>query len=608
MKHKYLRALIKRTVPQNDFVLKKCNLVIDGTNYFKNTYKRSGCQFILGGEYDRYALYLKNELKRFVDSDVTCYVIFNGAKKADIDVRLKIHQYIINDVNTIEPGKEDNFYSEPIFVKDVVKEVLEELQIKYYVAEYTSTGDIVSAAKNLNCPVLTFNFEYCLYGVSCITPNTISFDNESKRLKCSIFKREACKKAFSLGDTMPIFITLVDEDSLYYSRLPEIIECRSNNLLPSVLRWVRRQVKEGALRTITRNLNDNERAAFMKSYDANDKVYHDKWCTSATKKSYDNKKKLLSKSDEHWFSKGVATGRIAAPYINLKYKGSFSGSWLIHDKNKEDAMLSAIDIVLFVYELITDSEQSSITFVGRKGNKSCVWAFKKETNDTKISNESLFEFQYKKHKQTEHKTVSDLFRYFIKQVMPGFKFELLKKIPEDCRILIITLVYFCSRNRDAIFFAYSILLSYVMLGPVSEKTGIIKRSNFHLSHNLQDDDTSTDGLTFQACAFAANTLMDLFHVDDIKKKFNRSILHTLAEFQHCLQHMNYLNKLCGEKIESTVYHKAFNATFVYNAYLKIEGVDRPMRYFEERLRNSPVLEYYKNIERVFEECLTVTSI
>lgn len=580
MKYKLLRSHLKRNSKKHSRTLKDCTLVIDGSSCFKDaySYKKSGCQFILGGEYDRYASYLKNILKPFVENNITCVVIFNGGMKVDLERRKEIHQNVINNRDAIQPGRDENIYCEPIFVQDVQREVLEELGIQYYVTEYNNKEAMFTVAKYFDCPILTNNFEYRLYGVKCIVPNSLIFSNT---ISCDVL----CKvELYMPKDMIPIFLTLIDEDSSFFKKLPRIINCQEKNLIASVLRWATRQSKDVALKDVLKNLKDEtEREIFINTCEE-----HTKLCKADDQMAIQYFESGMVKND--YFLDRVANGKIAVPYINLKNNATFSGSWLIVDKEKDDAILPAIDIPLFIYGILTNSENVKITFIGRKLNKSEVWDIEGEFRAT----EGLL----KKIQNSERHVFND----YVRKILPGFVFMWLKPLPEDCWVLIIACLYFCKRNKDFINFAYSFMLSYVMLGPVSEKVGVIKKSNFLSLNDFDKSEDSSEDMKTKDCALATIKLIDLFYADKIISIFNRRILHSLAEFQHYLQHLNYLNKFCGGTIKCTVYHKVLNISFVYNVYQKIEK-DNSLKYFETTLCNSPVLTYFKKMINVFDECL-----
>ncbi|KAJ2945444.1 hypothetical protein O0L34_g256 [Tuta absoluta] len=574
----HLRALMKRISPAADHTLKNCELVIDGRSFFKDSYKKSGCQSLYGGEYDRYADYLKSTLKPFTESNITCYIIFNGAMEAGLERRKEIHENVIDNIRKIDPDDKDA-YCEPIFVKDVWKQVLDELNIKYFVTEHDSWNTIFFVASIFKCPILTRNYEYSLRFVNCISPKSLVFNENDKEIACKIFESGNVRYKFRLKHKLlPLLLTLVDESKVYFKKLPIIVDCsKPKNIMGQVLRWIRWQtdVLEETLQKIRDILSEEEAEEFFNIYQKNEEL-----CRSSKH----------SAAVRHFRQDNtIGKNKVPIPYINLICSGIFSGSWVVFDEDQEDAMLPALDIILYACKCMKFKKHAKITFVGRDRDEACVWNVDNSWDEIDIKN-------------------VDLFKNFILEKLPGFDFKHLDAAPKECWILILTLVYYYNKKSD-LNFAYSIILSYVMMGPVSENVGLIKRSNF-ICPEERSNDVDTNGLKTNDCVSIIESMMDLFYVKNAKRLFDRKILHTFAEFQHCLQHMNYLNKVCGKKIQiqPTIYHKTINATFAYNIYLKTKAVADLNKYFEKRLKKSTVFDYFKRIVLVYEACLSSVRI
>ncbi|KAI5636601.1 hypothetical protein NE865_10717 [Phthorimaea operculella] len=576
MTYTHLRALMKRLSPATDHTLKNCDLVIDGRSYFKDSYKKSGCQSLFGGEYDRYADYLRSTLKPFLESNITCYVIFNGGMEASLERRKEIHEKVIDNVSKIDPDDKDA-YCEPIFAKDVWKQVLDELNIKYYVTEHDSWNTMFWVAEKFKCPILTKNYELSLRFVNCISPKSLMFNKNDKEIACKIFESENIRSKFRLKHKLlPLFLTLVDESSAYFKKLPVIVDCsKPKYIMGKVLRWVRWQtdVLEETLQKIREILTEEEAEEFFNVYQKNEELCRRSKNSAAVRHFKQDKK--------------IGNSKIPIPYINLICSGIFSGSWVVFDEDQEDAMLPALDIIFYACKCMKFKKEAMITFVGRDGNVACAWNVDNSWDEIDVNN-------------------VDLFKNFIIEKLPGFDFKHLEAVSEECWILIITLVYYYNKKHD-LNFAYSIILSYVMMGPVSENVGLIKRSNF-ICPEERSNDVDKNGLKTNDCVSIIESMMDLFYVKNAKRLFDRKILHTFAEFQHCLQHMNYLNNLCGKKIEPTIFHKTINATFAYNIFIKTKDVKDLNKYFEKRLKRSTVYDYFKRTVVVFNDCLQSVGI
>ncbi|KAJ8712125.1 hypothetical protein PYW07_004967 [Mythimna separata] len=308
MKFTSLRRYIINKNLSSPHVLGDCELIIDGDSFFRDTYKKSGCQFVLGPDCDRYADFIINALSLFVDNNVKCYVIFSGARQYDIAKRKEIHQSNIFDRNYALMDLAA--YFEPLLVNDVQKQVLKEMSIKYFVSEYGSLEAIVGVARKLKCPVLTNNLEYCCFGVSCITPNSLEHVKGISKIKCSIYENDKVKTAIGVYDKMPILLALLNESAGYLEMLAEVIGNKDIDMITPVIRWVKRQKEANAISAVSTAIDDDEQNNIFKAvYDKIETIYKYPLCNLAVKYFERERDYGIFKDDKKWFAKGVANGK-----------------------------------------------------------------------------------------------------------------------------------------------------------------------------------------------------------------------------------------------------------------------------------------------------------
>lgn len=588
MKFTSLRQCIKSKNVWSPHILLDCDLVVDGDSFFKDSYRNSGCQYILGPECDRYADFIRKKLTTFLDSNIKCHFIFKGVTKSSMDKRKEIHESIIchrtaTNINMVP-------YFQPLFVRDVQKQILEEMDIKYFVCEYDSMEAIIGVATKLKCPVLTDKIEYSLFvGVSCIPTKSVLRVNGSKSLICTIYENEKVKNAFGVYNKTPMLLALLNENGAYFENLKELIVDMEIDAVWPVVKWVKRQREATLVSTVLKGIYEDKHKDDLKVvYERIQTLYVYPLCNLAVKYFQRDRVHGLFPDDKKWFVKGVSNGRIAPAYIHLKKEAFLFGSTLMYDSKRPDALLAAFEIVSYSHCLLTNSQSSTITFIGRQDDNTVV----QEISRCWVKNirqRGIFTKlrDGKKLKANE----CDVFKEFVEEVLPGFNFSNLELVPSNCWLLIITLFYYIlKKNKSFIDAAYCILLSYIVLGPVSKRVDKLKKAESE-SHIEMD------------CMFFYNNLKFMFEKADLSQKYNSSVVSSFLEFQHCLQHINYLNKLCGEKIPCTVYHKTYNATFIFNLFTFIENKNHLMEYLESKFAGSFCLKMYKNVVDGFEKCL-----
>ncbi|XP_075979439.1 uncharacterized protein LOC142978763 [Anticarsia gemmatalis] len=598
MKYPALRQYMKaiKNLSESHTLDKDSKLVIDAQSYFKNSYKESGCQSTLGTDCDKYADYLIKKLSCLKAHNIECMVIFSGATQKDMQNIEETYQTIIDKRKSIEQNKRNPPHFEPLFVKDVQKQVLDEMNIKYFCSEYDSADAIVSVAKTYKCPVLTDNIEYCLFGVSCIS---LSLKPEGNMLHCTIYNHDNYRTSFGVYNKMPVLLTVLNEAMDLSDAVPVLSHNIDATDIRSVTRWVKQN--KNAIKIIADKMCDEiKRKEFLELHEKIKILYLYPSCNLAVKYFQRDKPYGLFKDDKKWFSRGVANGRIAVPYINMKRKGFITGSTLVNDSSQPDAMRAAADIIAYSHCLLTNSQKSVLTLIGKK-NFVCEIATRElsKTFTREISNRGIFTKHGKLKNRLDVNLAENPFRLFFKELWPGHSPLILdvKLVPADCWVLVITLAYYVHKiNREFKDAAYYILLSYLMLGPISKRLDMEKYSLLRLESTKEFRDMY-NGLQF------------LFKKVDLVNNYNVEFLHSLAEFQHCLQHMNYLNKLCGETLNTTdipctVYHDTFNATFVYNTSLFMKNKEKLMEYLESNFQGSKPLKLYKDIVNGFEKYLS----
>ncbi|XP_026735684.1 uncharacterized protein LOC113499402 [Trichoplusia ni] len=589
-----LRWYIKGRKLTSPHQLSNCHIVIDGDSYFKEILDKSNGTAV-GLNCDTYADILTKNLTALLENHVHCYVIFNGAAKLDLLKQKKSQQRIIdNSLN--DPKCSGQFH--PKLMKDIQKQVLDEMGIKYFVCEYECTEAVVGVARKFKFPVLTNRIEYCLLGVSCIPIDSMEIEDSTKKINCSIYEHEAVKTAIGVYKKMPVLLTIFHETGDYVAKLSKVMMCGPNDVIP-VIRWVKRQREEVLIAAISKSLQDDkEKAAFMERYENIKNLYLLPPCNLAVKYFQKSRPHGLFRDDRKWFAKGVSSGRIAIPYINLKKKGVICGSSLVNDVNQPDAILAAIEIIAYSHCILKNSQDSHITLIGRTGNQCTIREIHTHF-DSKISNRNLFESR-RSSKFANLLQNENYVENFLENALPGYelkeKCNIFLKMP-DSWILIMSLVYYIhKKNKNFVNGAYSVLLSYFVLGHVSYKLDSLK------SQNNTRVEGSRDSKIINDCQYIYNGLQFLFKSVDSGKQDNR-IVHSFSEFLHCLQHLNYLNKLCGNRYVSTVYHDTYNATFVYNTFLFIKDKEHLMRFLETTFEGSSELSVFKNVVEDFETCL-----
>lgn len=561
--------------------LKNCSVVIDGQNYLYHAYKESMLPYVFGSEADNYAKYLRYRFGMFKEANVKCYIVIKGG---DPYIEKKI-----NGLQTTNFDFDTNQYLPPVITKDVFKDVLNEIGVAYSVCVGDSKDESVALALKLGCPVISYDIEFCFKKAPYVPHLTIQYDNATNSIKCRQYKLQEFLQNNSLTEKKAaIFaalsdITLFPEyffDSLLqtWGVLHEDLPVRHRNLL----KWLSQNSDDVIRGGITNALSSE--------YDENKFwIYCDNIMESMRKNEAGivsdyliDSKLIITREDPLWFEKGVATKKISSAYVNLYTLKLIEGSLAIEDTNGDDSIMLSMDIIKYVYNLLTNFKGAKIHLYRYSD---CHIPVEIDTEDTCIKKpnyrckESVFENGCSQVKRFK------LFEHFLSENQ--IKTEALVNLPEEAIVLFISLVYFARKKLledvDVTNEVYAVLISYVMLNVVFDKKGSFTKVYY--------------GTTEADCTEAEIVTAEYFKFkyEEAVRIFDDKVLKILAELQYCVKHMNNLNVLCGSPYRPISFHRTFNCTFIYKMIndMQKQNVDV---FIDELFATAPsVLKFIKKL-------------
>ncbi|CAN2389699.1 asteroid homolog 1 [Pristimantis euphronides] len=152
----------------NDFFhelkLKNTKLIIDGNNLYYTSYFDSGLDLVHGGDYDK----LTDVLNKFFESlsmcNIQAYVVFDGG--CDIsDKKLETQKQRIRDkikmAHNLSEGRAGSVL--PLLSREVCIHVLRKLQVPFVQCFSEADREIVVLANLWNCPILSFDSDFCIF-------------------------------------------------------------------------------------------------------------------------------------------------------------------------------------------------------------------------------------------------------------------------------------------------------------------------------------------------------------------------------------------------------------------------------------------------------------
>lgn len=247
--------------------LHNCNLILDGNSVATNLYTQSCQESAFGGDYDKYFEFVKEFFKLLSKCMVTPYVIFDGGyekrKIQTVRNRMKEKVECTRDVLPFTHS-----YSFPLFMRLVFREALIEMGIRFAQNDFEADDEIAAIARQLNCPVLSYDSDFYIYDVLYIPFPTLCLEacqmetstagSPKYYIECKIYSVEhfVSRLGGLNRDMLPLMAAVLGNDYIkrsvftkFYKNL-NIAKGKKNHLekrVSALLAWLRNETFESAL-------------------------------------------------------------------------------------------------------------------------------------------------------------------------------------------------------------------------------------------------------------------------------------------------------------------------------------------------------------------------
>lgn len=144
--------------------LNNSKLIIDGNNLYHRLYFDSGLDLVHGGDYDKFTDVLNKFFESLSVCNIQAYVVFDGG--CDIsDKKLETQKQRFRDkmnmAKNLSEGRGGSVL--PLLSRDVCIQVLRNLQVPFVQSFSEADREIVALANLWNCPVLSFDSDFCIF-------------------------------------------------------------------------------------------------------------------------------------------------------------------------------------------------------------------------------------------------------------------------------------------------------------------------------------------------------------------------------------------------------------------------------------------------------------
>lgn len=523
-----------------DHLLHDTNLVIDGHSLCAQLYRLLNSFSAFGGDYDKFAAYVKTFFKNLRKCNITSYVIFDGAyerrKLKTAYSRLKAR---IKGGSQLDPVTQSSLQIFPILLRDTFRDVLVEMDIAYTVCEFEADDEIAAMARHLDCPVLSYDSDFFIYNVLYIPFNTLELkpkptgttENGEKinALECKMYKVEYMLKHFGglEDELLPLLATLLGNDYIkkrvfnkFFSQLKLPKSKRKKNeqqrCIHGLFKWLQNETLESAIAKIIGRMKKNQKERLFSTIKRSIEGYNSKTCNAL---KYFN----ISDSGD---TESIAELNMPECDDNeieeVEEDNDSSDDDTDDDNDKSSSEESIQDeqlvlgvpewfaekiranlipqpyLNLFVHHLHLSAPQAedytdedpficalpimryAFDLLTDFSEGYCIYVSREGLNYKRIFVDNEYSISRPLDApfyELSEKQLKECFVHFIKAKMPKLDLAALEDLPSNFRIYIIAILWWVLHTKPPLAHVLSLLTCYVTLEVIDEKTGTFRGQN-----------------------------------------------------------------------------------------------------------------------------------
>nr|XP_026488784.1 protein asteroid [Vanessa tameamea] len=667
------------------YYLHDTNLIIDGHSLCAQLYRLLNSFSAFGGEYDKFASSVKTFFKNLRKCNVKPYVIFDGChekkKLRTVFSRLKSK---LGGTARLDPVTQDRLQIFPFLFRDVFKDVLNDLKINYTVCEFEADDDIASLARHMNCPVLSYDSDFFIYNVLYISFNTLEMkpkpieENGVKlyAMECKIYKVQyLCEHFGGLNEELlPLLATLLGNDYVekkvfrkFFSQLKLHKSKKKKNeqqrSIHTLFNWLQKETLDSAIEKILGRLKKHQKNKVFLTIKRSVEGYHNENCQSlkyfdipssnCTQKSCLKMPNVEEKADNSevdstdesentdedeegsqeddeeavideklelippWLAEKIRRGQIPYTYLNLYVHHLHVCNPQAEDFTEKDCFLCTLPILRYAFDILTDFSHDDCVYVCREN-----YGYKKIIVGKEHAIPRPLDVPFEEINDEQLKLY---FQHFLNLKLPNLNLAVIEMLPLNFHLFMISILYWVSTCSVPVAHVHSLIMSYITLEVIDEKTGTARGSYLFNNRNakkleelrkiptsiaISDDELflNKNKVKYEDCLIAASIILKHFEIDDSIRKRPKSYdikkIHSFAQFQCILHQINSLNILCGSPFEMTRYSKCYNGVLIYNIALKLEKQADPVKFLQDYIKGATtVILFYKSICSVYKQLL-----
>ncbi|XP_059059309.1 protein asteroid-like [Achroia grisella] len=516
------------------FLLHDSCVVIDGNSMCAQLYRCLNSFSAFGGDYDKYASYVKKFFKTFRKCNIVPYVIFDGGhetrklKTAYCRVKSKI-----SGASRLDPVTQGYLQIFPLLFRNVFRQVLTEMQVPFTVCEFEADDEIAVMARHLNCPVLSYDSDFFIYNVSYIPFNTLDHkptcieDGESRfyALECKVYRVEFLTKNFGglQEDMLPLLATLLGNDYVekrvfkkFFSefKLPKSKRCKNNQQrsIHGVFKWLQNETLESAISKILGRCKKKQKDRVYAIIKKSIYGYNSKKCRSLKYFNFSSVDDVPEESN--WELPAIVDASTEDTDSDSEQcSNSSSNSDISDDENSQDSendeqlpswyiskvrnnLIPPEYLNLYTHHLHFCSPQAedytdqdaflctlpilrySFDILTDFTHDHCMYVsrenccnFKRMLIDKEYAIPRLLDVPFN---ELSNDQLNSCFSHFLTQKMPSLDLTDLHLLPPDFQLFMLSILWWVRYCTVPLANVHSLFICYIMLDIIDEKTGSLR--------------------------------------------------------------------------------------------------------------------------------------
>ncbi|XP_041421976.1 protein asteroid homolog 1 isoform X2 [Xenopus laevis] len=224
-----------------DLQLRNTKIIIDGNNLYHRLYFELGLDLICGGDYHLFTDIVHKFFESLSVCEIQAYVVFDGGcdiSDKKLETLKQRAKEKITMAHSLSKGEGGSVL--PLLVREVFIQVLEKMEVPFVQCFAEADRELVVLANLWNCPVLTFDSDFCIFDLKagfCPLNSfqwknivTTKVENECFIPAKCYSVQQFCKHFNNMNmSLLPLFAVLVGND---YINLPALERFFSKVHLP----------------------------------------------------------------------------------------------------------------------------------------------------------------------------------------------------------------------------------------------------------------------------------------------------------------------------------------------------------------------------------------